>query len=141
MNHTPQPPQAHEREPTSSSAKPTKSTERLALTLDLETYLGQLEDWNIPDTQKAEFIKTFWELLLSIAQIGFEIHPAQLAQQQGRKKALKTNKNKGKPAEKAGFPSPDLLYSKPYNRTQTIDASAAIQAADVSDSETKGARP
>lgn len=132
MDHHPPPPQAHEREPTATPRPP----ERLALTLDLETYLGQLEDWDIPENQKTEFIKTFWELLVSIAQIGFEIHPAQLAQQSGRQKSAKPLENKGKTQEKAATPPPDLLYSKPYDRTQIIKPSNGVKPFEESEIQT-----
>lgn len=75
---------------------------RLALTLDMEKYLGQLEDWDISEEQKEQFIAALWSLLVSIAEIGFEIHPVQQAQKPCGK--LKNN------LPNAALTAPDGLY-------------------------------
>ena len=49
----------------------------LALTLDMEKYLGQLTDWEISEEQKRQFIRALWGLLVSCAKIGLKIHPLQ----------------------------------------------------------------
>lgn len=70
----------------------------LALHIDLEKYLGQLEDWDITRSQKEELIQTLWNVLLSFAEIGFEIHPVQRVLSK-------------KPDNLSGKTDPDLLHS------------------------------
>lgn len=117
--------QAHEREPPPPS--------RLALTLDLERYLGQLDDWHISDDQKTEFIASLWGLLLNFAELGYEIHPAQTAQKTGRKRRKKPPEKTLKPLENISFSADDVLYSKPYNQTQIIEKSEAVLASEESE--------
>ncbi|MEM9840250.1 MAG: hypothetical protein AAF830_13985 [Pseudomonadota bacterium] len=50
---------------------------RPTLTLDLKKYLGQLEDWDISQAEKEEWLRTLWTTLVSFAEIGFDIHPVQ----------------------------------------------------------------
>ena len=52
---------------------------RLALSLDMEKYLGQVEDWNLTEEQKREFIETLWGLLVAFAELGFGISAAEQA--------------------------------------------------------------
>ena len=131
----------HEPKPTAHEREPTLTPKPLAVTLDLETYRAQLEDWDASDDQKTEFIKTMWELLLSFAQIGFEIHPAQIAQKTGRKKPSKPAENKEKSKENATALAPDLLYSNPYIRTQINISGARNAAVNEPDSDMEGANP
>ncbi|MEM8987303.1 MAG: hypothetical protein AAGC95_11320 [Pseudomonadota bacterium] len=79
----------------------------MALTLDLDKYLGQLEHWDYPDEQKAEFISALWTLLVGFAEIGFEIHPAQ----QALKSAQKPPETGDKSHEKSDVSSANVLYS------------------------------
>ena len=101
--------------------------ERLALTLDIQEYLGQLEDWDISESQKREFIVAFWNLLVTFGELGYGIHPAQTAAETGRKLAQKTAKipaeKSPKTQENPTFCANNVLYSKPYYRTQIIEAS------------------
>ena len=95
-----------------------------ALTLDLEKYLAQLSEWEISETQKTEFIATLWQLLLSFAELGFEIHPAQDAQKDNAKSARKLIEDSTEKTpitqEKPGVSSGGMLHSTHINRTQTI---------------------
>ena len=104
MNPKPPTPQAHEREP----------THHKALTLDLEKYLAPLKDWDISEDQKTEFIHTLWNLLRNFAEIGFEIHPVQLAEKQ-------REESTGEPAETPDLPAlcaNYVLSSLSVNHTQ-----------------------
>ena len=96
-----------------TSSEPEHSNS-LALTLDLEIYLGQLDDWNISEEQKIEFIISLWNLFLNFAELGFAIHPVQQAMKQGRK----PSGNSSESSEKPGICAVDLLYSDDNNRTQ-----------------------
>ena len=131
---TPKPP-AHEREPTTPAP-------RLALTLDLERYLGQLEDWDISERQKTEFIASLWGVLLNFAELGYEIHPAQEAQKAkqkpGRKPRKKSPEKSPKPSENISFCADDVLYSNTLNRTQIIASSDALPASASKESDCEG---
>lgn len=105
----------------------------LAVTLDLKAYLAQLDDWDIPDDQKTEFIRTLWELLLSFAQMGFDIHPAQAARKVGRKTRQKPTENTQVSIENAALSAADLLYSKPIYRTHIISETGVDEATNRSD--------
>ena len=127
MNPRPPKPPAHEREPTTPAP-------RLALTLDLERYLGQLDDWQISDDQKTEFISALWGLLLNFAELGYEIHPAQEAQKAKGKTGRKARRNSPektpKPLENIRFCADDVLYSKPHNQTQLLNQPGALLASE-----------
>lgn len=120
--------------PGAKSETPTEviETEKgLSLTLDLDAYLNQLEDWEISNEQKTEFILTLWKLMVSFAEIGFGIHPAQTANSTGRK-SLKTPEN-------LSVSAPDMLYSPHIKRIQNnADLGAVIdgQSAEISGEET-----
>ncbi len=102
----------------------------MALTLDLDLYLRELEDWDAPEEQKIEFIIAIWGIMFSVAQIGFEIHPAQMAAQKGRKPSKKSAETQDKP----GIAAEDMLYSDHIQRTRIIRTSKAENAAGVNDS-------
>ena len=112
----------------------TKDQTPLTLNIDWDKYLGQIDDWNIPDDQKAEFIAALWGLLLNFAELGYEIHPAQDAMKAGRKPTRKQRKESPekalKPAENMGFCAGDVLYSKPYNQTQLLNTPGAYSASE-----------
>lgn len=50
---------------------------RRALTLDLEAYLGQLDDWDITQAEKEEWLLALWTILVGFAEMGLGIHPVQ----------------------------------------------------------------
>lgn len=93
----------------------------LALKLDVEKYLGQLKDWDVSEKQKSEFIAALWRLLLSFAELGFEIHPAQYVQKDisnSARKRLKDYPEKtSKTQEKPGVSAEKMLYSNHSNTT------------------------
>ncbi len=126
MKPQPPPPQNHER--TNINTTPSTGGDTpMALNLDIETYLSQLEDWDAPDEKKKEFIQTLWALLLTFAEIGFEIHPSQQAAKEGRKPSIKSPKT---PENPSVLP-PDVVYSRPYFRTQIIQNTDAKTATDI----------
>ena len=47
----------------------------IPLTLDIDLYLSLLDDEDIPDDQKREFIETLWSIMVSFVDLGFQIHP------------------------------------------------------------------
>jgi len=95
------------------------------LTLDLEKYLGQLSDWDITETQKIEFISTFWNLLVSFGELGFGIHSVQRAENA----AQKTRGKPPKPQEKPTVLADDMLYSAYQKFTIKLDEPDAENAA------------
>jgi hypothetical protein len=95
-------------DPSASSSETPPS--RLALTLDMEKYLGQLGDWDITEEQKEQFITALWGLLVSFAEIGFEIHPVQQAQNA----CGQVGNNPPKPA----LTAPDGLYLEDQRKSE-----------------------
>ncbi len=60
-------------------SKVTKSNNRLALTVDWEKYASYLEDSNLTEAQKREFLETLWSVIVGFVDLGFDIHPIQQA--------------------------------------------------------------
>ena len=119
----------------------TKDKTSLTLSIDWEKYLGQIDDWNIPDDQKTEFIAALWGLLLNFAELGYEIHPVQDAMKAGQKTTRKQRKESPekarKTAENMGFCTGGVLYSGIFNRIQTITSGDAQYASMAEESECK----
>jgi len=51
----------------------------MALTIDYDLYARYLEDSDLSDDQKREFIETLWSVIVSFVDLGFGIHPLQQA--------------------------------------------------------------
>lgn len=49
------------------------------LTIDWDLYQDFLEDTDLTDDQKREFIETLWSIMVSFVDLGFGIHPLQQA--------------------------------------------------------------
>ena len=52
----------------------------LAVTVDYEKYLHFLEDADISDQDKREFLQTLWGIICEFVSLGFGVHPVQQAQ-------------------------------------------------------------
>jgi hypothetical protein len=49
------------------------------LSIDWDLYSEYLEDSDLTDDQKREFIQTLWNIVVSFVDLGFGIHPMQQA--------------------------------------------------------------
>ncbi len=76
----------------------------LTLRLDMEKYLGQIDDWGYSEFQGQEFVAALWELLRTFAEIGFQMHPVQ--------QAKNTCGKLSKKSANAALSRPNALYSK-----------------------------
>lgn len=52
-----------------------------SLTIDWDLYLSHLEDSDMSDDQKRDFIQTLWNIVVSFVDLGFDIHPLQQARE------------------------------------------------------------
>ena len=52
------------------------------LTLDYELYQQYLDDSDLSEAQKQEFIETLWTIIVSFVELGFGVHPLQQAKDQ-----------------------------------------------------------
>jgi len=52
---------------------------RPSLSIDWDLYGTYLEDSDLSDEQKREFIETLWSIVVSFVDLGFGIHPLQQA--------------------------------------------------------------
>ena len=77
-----------------------------ALTIDWEKYLGQLEDLEVAEDQKREFIAALWGLLVACAEIGMRVHPLQNIEESGENPCGKLEDN----SPKAALTAPSALY-------------------------------
>ena len=50
------------------------------ITVDYEKYAHFLENEDLSEDQKREFIETLWRIIVSFVDLGFGVHPAQQAQ-------------------------------------------------------------
>lgn len=53
-----------------------------SLTIDWELYGEYLEDSDLSDEQKREFIESLWSIVVAIVDLGFGVHPVQQACEQ-----------------------------------------------------------
>ena len=49
----------------------------MALSFDYEKYAPYLEDADLTEEQKREFLETLWSIMVSFVDLGFGIHPVQ----------------------------------------------------------------
>ncbi len=49
------------------------------LTLDIDYYQGFLDDMDIPADKKRELVETLWGIVVNFVDMGFGVHPVQLA--------------------------------------------------------------
>ncbi len=47
------------------------------LTVDVEKYQGYLDETNMTDAQKQEFLQNLWQIIVSFVELGFGVHPLQ----------------------------------------------------------------
>lgn len=45
--------------------------------VDLERYQAYLDETNMTDAQKEEFLQAMWLVMISFVELGFEMHPVQ----------------------------------------------------------------
>ena len=54
-----------------------KSQLQMGLSIDFELYEQLLEDSDLSEEQKREYIETLWSIVVSFVDLGFNIHPVQ----------------------------------------------------------------
>jgi len=74
------------------------------LTLDIEKYQHYLDDYDLSEEEKREFLQTIWNMVCEFVMLGFEVHPLQDVQ---NKPGDKTAKN----SAFSGILSQDMLSS------------------------------
>jgi len=55
----------------------------LTLSVDWELYADALENSDLTDDEKREFIETLWGIIVAFVDLGFGIHPLQQALEEG----------------------------------------------------------
>ncbi len=59
-----------------------------SLSIDWEVYASYLDESDMSDDQKREFIETLWNIVVAFVDLGFGIHPVQQACEQNGKSDL-----------------------------------------------------
>jgi len=59
------------------TAKPGSTSHFKALTINYELYEKYLEDSDLTETQKRQFLDALWSIIVSFADLGFGVHPLQ----------------------------------------------------------------
>ena len=75
---------------------------RPVLTIDYEKYAHFLEDSDLTEEQKQEFLQTLWNIVVEFVSLGWGVHPLQQAQ--------KPCGQLGDNSPKAALTAPDGLY-------------------------------
>ncbi len=57
----------------------TITTVRPALKLDVERYEKMLNDCDLTEEQRQEFLETIWTIIVGFVDLGYDIHPLQQA--------------------------------------------------------------
>jgi len=57
----------------------TITTARPALKLDVERYEKMLNDCDLTEEQRQEFLETIWTIIVGFVDLGYDIHPLQQA--------------------------------------------------------------
>ena len=50
-----------------------------SLSIDIDYYQSMLDDADIPEDKKREFVETLWSIVVQFVDLGFGIHPLQQA--------------------------------------------------------------
>ncbi len=56
-----------------------KAPHPLVLSIDYEKYEHYLEDSNLTEAQKQEFLQALWNIIVNFVDLGFGVHPVQQA--------------------------------------------------------------
>lgn len=67
-----------EHDPAANSPLDAQDT-RPALTLDVALYEGYLEDSDLTEDQRRDFLEALWSILVGFVDLGFGVHPLQQA--------------------------------------------------------------
>jgi hypothetical protein len=62
-----------------AETRPRPGLSRPGLSIDWDLYLAHLEESDLSEEQKREFIQTLWSIVVSFVDLGFGIHPLQQA--------------------------------------------------------------
>jgi len=65
------------------TAETSNTVQRPGLSIDWDLYLAHLEESDLSESQKREFIQTLWSIVVSFVDLGFGIHPLQQARPDG----------------------------------------------------------
>ena len=57
-----------------------KNNNQLAITVDYDLYARYLEDADLTEEQKREFLQALWTIICEFVALGFGVHPLQQAQ-------------------------------------------------------------
>lgn len=85
-----------------------------SLTIDWELYGEYLEDSDLSDDQKREFIETLWSIVIAFVDLGFGVHPVQQACEQN--------------PENGVFLPDDLLHLIKTNKAKKPESNASSAA-------------
>ena len=68
---------------TKNSRSPTREAfnpqAQLSVTIDVARYQALLDDEDLSEAQKRAFLETLWSLIVDFVELGFGIHPTQIA--------------------------------------------------------------
>jgi len=81
----------------------TRETGPPVITVDYERYAHFLENADLTEDQKREFLQTLWNIIVEFVSIGFGVHPVQQAQNACGKDQINSSKT--------ALTVPDGIYS------------------------------
>lgn len=89
---------------------------RPALTLDVKLYESYLQDANLAQNQRQEFLEALWSIVVGFVDLGFGIHPLQ-----------QTGQGCGQDGNTLAFDPADVLSSMPTSQTNRTAKDADYQ--------------
>lgn len=90
-------------------SEPARHTPRPVITVDYDLYAHYLEDTDLSEEEKREFLQMLWNIICEFVSLGFGVHPVQQAQ-----------KDCGKPEEKLPSIEPEPPESVEYNESPLV---------------------
>ena len=78
------------------------TTARPALKLDVERYEKMLNDCDLTEEQRQEFLETIWTIIVGFVDLGYDIHPLQQA----------TSEDCGQDLDLSSFMAENVVSSK-----------------------------
>jgi len=89
-------------------------TSKPVITVDYEKYAPLLDDPDLSEGQKREFLQALWNIITNFVDLGFGVHPVQLACRESKNSCGESINNLGEDT----VPADNALDSPDTNRTE-----------------------
>ena len=108
-----------------NQAKSSGISPRPSLTIDYALYWHYLDNSDLTDAQKRDWLDAFWSIIVSFVEMGFDIHP--LGQTTDRSHEIGTCEQNVKNRDFIAASNPDVLDYTGKSRSQSDKNNDALQ--------------